>query len=390
MVSSRILLGDVVQQLRALPDQSVHCAITSPPYWNLRDYQIEGQIGLEPTLSEYLERLTTVFSELARVLRNDGTFWLNIGDSYAGGGCGARDPERWPKQSRNDHMPRHAKKHGGLKDKDLMMVPARVAIAVQESGWYLRSVIIWEKNAMPESVEDRPTNVHEYVYLFSKEETYFYDHFAILEEVSGTAHGRGTGKNPKTVKAGFKTKQNASFSAVVTGLVEQRNARSVWYIPTQPYPGAHFATFPEELARRCMFAGTSERGVCGRCDAPYERIVKTRRLLDGVPVDDLPPAKNKDSAEPSTAQGVGHGRISTIREHVGWKPGCKCGEGPLSESAPIVPATVLDPFCGSGTTGAVAAKHGRNFIGCELNPDYVRMAEKRIYEANPLFVRRGA
>lgn len=260
----RLLHGDALEMLRTLPAESVQCVVTSPPYWNLRDYNIVGQIGLERTLEEYIAALVGVFAEVRRVVHPTGTVWLNIGDSYAGGGCGARDAERWPKQQRNDHMPKHAKRQSSLKDKDLCMVPARLALALQDAGWWLRSEIIWHKpNPMPESVSDRPTKAHEQLYLLAKSARYYYDAAAIKDPASGTAHARGTGVNPKAAQGtrdaaggGPRSKQNSYFSAAVHEVVEERNKRSVWTIPLGSYPGAHFATFPEALVQPCILAGS--------------------------------------------------------------------------------------------------------------------------------------
>lgn len=218
---SVIFEGDALHALSRLPSESVQCVVTSPPYWGLRDYGIDGQIGLEETLSQFLNRLIAVFSEVKRVLKNDGVLWLNIGDGYTSGNRGYRAPD---KKNPARAMTVRPNTPEGLKRKDLLGIPWRLAFALQEDGWYLRSDIVWHKpNAMPESVKDRPTRAHEYLFMFSKSERYFYDREAVKEP----------GLNG--------------------GL---RNRRSVWNINTQAFPGAHFATFPSDLIEPCILASS--------------------------------------------------------------------------------------------------------------------------------------
>lgn len=300
----RLLPGDCRQTLQTLPENSVQTCVTSPPYWNLRDYNHPGQIGLEPDFDTYLQALLPVFVQVRRVLRPDGTLWVNMGD------CRLK--------------------------KQLVGQPWRLAFALQSAGWFLRADIIWHKpNPMPESIDDRPTQAHEYLFLLSKSERYYYDAEAVKEPVTGGAHPRGHGVNPKAkVPTGWdtgegdhagkvgryktpgrnsrihvnrdpnhncvrKSRQNESFSAAVVSTVSTRNKRSVWTIATHPYPDAHFATFPPDLVKPCVLAGS--------------------------------------------------------------KPG----------------DTVLDPFGGSGTTGQVALDLGRHAILCELNPDYLPLIKQR-------------
>lgn len=319
-MGATILTGDALEVLRTLEAESVQCCVTSPPYWGLRDYGVAGQLGLERTPEEYVARMVEVFREVRRVLRQDGVLWLNLGDSYAHSGCGARDAERWPKQARNDHMPQHAKrgrrlatvgeidgKHhtrggeavpqerirvAGLKPKDLVGIPWRVAFALQADGWWLRSDVIWSKpNPMPESVRDRPTRAHEYLFLLTKGESYFYDAGAVAEPASPALNDR------------WDAARDAG------AIAPTRNKRSVWTIGSQPFPDAHFAVMPEALAEPCVLAGS------------------------------------------------------------GWG------------------ATVLDPFAGSGTVGVVALKHGRSFLGIDLNLAYAAMARERIAGDAPLLNR---
>ena len=376
MMTWRVLVGDVREQLRGLPPCSVQCCVTSPPYWGLRDYgtaqweggdeacehvgsvartapagtekqasnkgavavmsgnckcgarRIDAQIGLEPTPDAYVSTLVEVFREVRRVLRRDGTLWLNLGDSYTGSGKGGNPEEG--KQATNKgsqsigvlygktgatardaaltNVSRRWTAERGLAPKNLVGIPWRVAFALQADGWWLRSDIIWSKpNPMPESVTDRPTKAHEYVFLLTKSARYYYDAEAIAEDSihAGALITNNNGKNS----------QLGAYGATRTGFLKpdgvlvaaQRNARSVWSMATEPYPEAHFATFPETLPDRCIRAGT------------------------------------------------------------------KAGD------------TVLDPFCGSGTTGQVALRHGCSFIGIELNPAYAELARTRISSATTLF-----
>lgn len=322
MSAFRLLVGDALARLRELPAESVQTCVTSPPYWGLRDYGVEGQIGLEPTRSEFVRRLVQVFGEVRRVLRPDGTCWVNLGDTYAsdawGGGVGANSTIHGGGQQRAARAAQLKLKRrtGDGKPKDKHGVPWRVAFALQDDGWWLRSDIVWAKpNPMPESVRDRPTVGHEFVFMLSKSDRYFYNSQEARERcVVGAAHPRGTGINPKAAARAFtarrsaavwRNRQNPSFSGSVKDVVGFRNWRDVWTIPTQPSSLEHFAAFPEELARRCIVAGS--------------------RVGDAV----------------------------------------------------------LDPFAGTGTTGIVALKEGRRFVGVELNPAYAEMAERRSRAVTP-------
>lgn len=222
-----IVVGDTRKELEKLPEKSFHCCVTSPPYWGLRDYGFEGQIGAETTVADYIASLVAVFAMVRRTLRDDGTLWLNIGDSYTSGGRTWRDPDKKnPARGMNYRAPTP----DGLKPKDLIGIPWRLAFALQADGWYLRSDIVWYKpNCQPESVKDRPTQAHEYLFLLTKSQDYYYDHTSIRE---ATKDGRGT-----------------------------RNRRSVWEINTEPYAGAHFAVFPPALVRPCVVAGSPANGL---------------------------------------------------------------------------------------------------------------------------------
>jgi DNA modification methylase len=389
-----IHVGDCIDVMRTMPTGSVDCVVTSPPYWGLRDYGVAGQIGLEPTLGEHLEVMVRVFREVWRVLKPRGTLWLNYGDCYAAQPNGksaaaykadgtddrtfrdkpfstvgpilqpdTRGPQRaGAKEEYRPDSGRTIRPGGYLKPKDLCMIPNRLAIALQDDGWYVRSEIIWHKpNPMPESVYDRPTTAHEKIWLLTKGEDYYYDHEAIREPTTGTAHARKPGPNsrqnvdrvPVSKKTGTGVgwgrldkinagesdrgrdriskvadeadpfrKAKPSFAAATGDLVDTRNARNVWSIAPRAFRDAHFATFPPALAERCMKAGTP-RTVCGCCGATE---------------------------------------------------GC----GPICEMYDRVPGTVFDPFGGAGTVSLVAEQLGLRSIMIELNPEYADIAERRI------------
>jgi len=281
-----ILNGDVIACLRSLPDACVQCVVTSPPYWGLRDYGVEGQIGLEPTPEEHVEKMVEVFREVKRVLRDDGTLWLNYGDCYAGSTTGAdRPPE--PGHTHEDsgrvktgQENKHRRPDAGLKPKDLVGMPWRIAFALQADGWYLRSDIIWSKpNPMPESATDRPTKSHEYVFLLSKRPRYFYDADAIREAHKEPNRGNGERDRVNYNTGGIIGRGRVGEYEEGVRLYNPagRNRRTVWEIPTQPMPEAHFATFPEALVEPCIKAGTSERGACPKCGAPWRRVVEIER-----------------------------------------------------------------------------------------------------------------
>lgn len=417
----RVLVGDVRDGLRTLPDNSVHCCVTSPPYWGLRDYGVAGQMGLEATPEEFTAAMVAVFEEVRRVLRPDGTLWLNIGDSYAAGGKNRTATQATAKTGLNGglatqcaSLKQQSKLVGGLKAKDLVGIPWRLAFALQAAGWYLRSEIIWHKpTAMPESVKDRPSKSHEQIFLLTKSPRYFYDQQAVAEPTTGNAHNRGNGVNPKAKTPGRnsrihvartgaapQSRQNESFSAAVAGLVETRNIRTVWSLVSQSFKGAHFATFPITIPERAIKAGTSERGCCCSCGAPWKRILsKVRTPTRPGSNTKLPAGWNTSAGAHDTIVGRYKHDIAsetgatphrptefgnrdpqrhvTKVETVGWEPTCKCDKGEP------VPCTVLDPFSGSGTAGQVATSLGRYYIGCELNRDYAEMSRERIEYRKP-------
>jgi DNA modification methylase len=327
-----VLVGDCVEQMRTLPSGLAQTCITSPPYYGLRDYGHAGQIGLEETPDAYVSRLVDVFREVRRVLRDDGTLWLNLGDSYSAtqtnnGGCSPKSTlwgggGRSREGSKNEAAYKTGearRRFDGVKPKDILGIPWMVAFALRADGWFLRADIIWHKlNPMPESVRDRPTKAHEYVFMLTKSARYFYDAAAIKEPASESSMAayRAAITNPRddkqyqhdTQSRMGKRSANRAWSDPETlkRLLEGRNARSVWSITTKPYSGAHFATMPPDLAERAINAGT--------------------------------------------------------------KPG----------------DTVLDPFGGAGTTGLVADRLGRHAVLCEINPEYAQLARERIHADAPL------
>ncbi len=314
MNAATILVGDVLDRISDIPNGSVQCCVTSPPYWGLRDYGNEGQLGLESTPEAYVENMVAVFREVRRVLADDGVCWLNLGDSYNGSGGAGGD---YSPGGLKEGQPKYpGRKVASLKPKDLVGIPWRVAFALQADGWWLRQDIIWHKpNPMPESVTDRCTKAHEYVFMLTKSSRYYFDHEAI-REVGAMKAGDSAGSKQRDTRethglGGGNDGLNKAKQKLADELAEKgyntRNRRSVWTIATKPFKGAHFAVMPEAL-----------------CEPP---ILASSR------------------------------------------------EGDL----------VLDPFTGSGTVAVVALRHGRNFIGTELNHDYAQIARERIIASNSMF-----
>ena len=352
----------------------------------MRDYGVDGQIGLEATLEAYVSKLVEVFREVRRVLKKEGTLWLNLGDSYASNWpCNRRNvigTGSLPNGKRDARPPRTG---AGLKDKDLIGIPWAVAFALRADGWWLRSDIIWanlsmvrpfqspKPNCMPESCKDRPTKSHEYMFLLSKSKKYYYDAEVISEDAINT---KMPGKNMRDTRETYGP-QNGGNSGLRDlkqrykngDWPTKRNKRTVWTVATKPFAEAHFATFPPALIEPCILAGTSEKGYCPKCGKAWGRQVSrsVERNWKECPKDEARREQNLQSDKSGL-----HSQYHDITEKtIGWLPSCQCSCDP-------VPAVVLDPFFGAGTTGLVAKKLGRHFIGIELNEAYIGMAQKRI------------
>lgn len=492
-----ILQGDVRQQLRTLPDEHFHTVVTSPPYWGLRAYGTDpqiwggdplcvhqwgedlpgkrarwgeldtlsekqasnrgsadmvaaleapagcfcqrcgawrGELGLEPTLGLFVAHMVEVFREVRRVLRRDGTCWVNMGDCYAGTPNGWA-AEKYRSRGVDDRTFRDkpfATTGDGLKPKDLCLMPARVAIALQDDGWWVRSDIIWHKpNPLPESIKDRPTKSHEYLFLLTKSEDYFFDDEAVREPAGGAKHyfpagwasgegshaprdharprpsKRAVGPSRKFQAGGRNATdgRNTPHAATRHGddgervLYATRHVRSVWSIPTQSFRGAHFATFPEALVRPCIQAGPSEHGCCSICGAPWMRVVEKGEVdpewqracggdangeYHGQTVKPLPGWHNGQGSHlgispppPQDASAVKARILEGMRDRrtTGWRPGCDCHRGFAGDP---VPCRVLDPFGGSMTTLKVAMDLGREGTACELQPEYIAIGRQRL------------
>lgn len=462
-MTSRILHGHVIDVLRTLPSRSVHMVVTSPPYWGLRAYGTEPQVwggdascahrwgekvpgdgrrgqrgtssiigdrkvsdpqiagrqidkgawcqrcgawrgehGQEPTMALWIANEVAIFREVYRVLREDGTLWVNMGDAYATQSNGrsaaatkaAGDDNRTfrdkpfstaARGKRSDNLGNTAVDAGGahrqrgaaegLASKQRLMLPARIALALQDDGWWLRDEIVWAKdNPMPSSVKDRTCPAHEFIHVFSKRPRYFYDWFAVTEAaVSDHPSGNGFAR-PERVSFCEPDGTSRESEEPWDGVGGQRMKRSVWRMPLEPFPGAHYATFPTALVEPCILAGTPAHGVCPTCAAPYRRIVRKVRdeNCSGSGVSGVAPVgKGHPSTQVREGHDVRNGPVAAWAS-LGWVRSCSCGP------AEPVPATVLDIFGGSGTVGLVAEYLGRDSILIELNPKSVEIAEQRI------------
>ena len=371
-----VINADVLEGLRSLPDNSVQCVVTSPPFWGLRDYGLppvvwpdgwEGCLGLEPTLVLFVEHLVTVFDEVRRVLRPDGICFMEFGDSYAcsTNGRSAKDTKAAGNDDRTFRDKPFSTATDGLKPKDLCGVPWRVALALQDAGWWLRSDIIWHHvNCMPESCTDRPTKAHSYVFMLTKSAKYHYDAEAVREmSVKGAAGSEFTsGKTGVNMGERCSNKQRENSPG--------RNLRTVWAIPTEPLSDEHFAAYPTALVERCLRAGTSEHGCCPECGSPWRRVVEKCGPHKGKSWHDH--GNDAERGAGQLAKGCKPGEYTV--ETIGWQPTCDCGL-PEADNAPC---TVLDPFLGSGTTLLVAKRMGLRGIGVEVSEKYVEIAKRRI------------
>ena len=381
----QILLGDCRERLKELPSNSIHCVVTSPPYWGLRDYGVDGQIGLERSVDEFLAVMVDVFRQVRRVLRDDGTCWMNLGDTYCNGGAPKKHGgmghvsggQKKLQEMKGMVYHPHRLDTGNIKPKDLIGIPWRTALALQNDGWYLRSDIIWHKpNPVPEPDRGRPTVAHEYLFLLTKSPKYYYDTDAIREvkgdEPTPEDYAAGLGSN----LGADSLRWSAGYKKISHNLIHPggRNKRTVWTISTEGFPGAHFATFPQKLVEPCILAGTSAKGACGECGAPYRRVTEPspeyQERLGAGWHDHQGDLEKGQRGTPAAFNGL-------TRITIGWS-GCGC-------NAPVVPCRVLDPFNGAGTTGVVARRLMRHYVGIELNPEYAEMAEQRLLGDMPLF-----
>ena len=368
--------GDCAKVMGALPEGSVHTIITSPPYYNLRDYGHEGQIGQEATPEEYVDHLVQVFSAARQVLRDDGLLWLNLGDSYAQGGRGGAFSDKSRKQSTNrGSLLGPSRAPAGYKPKDLLGIPWLVAQALRSDGWYLRRDIIWAKpNPMPESVDDRPTSSHEYIFMLAKSRDYFYDAHAVKEPIS-EAMAAAIARGPRADRQyqhdehnrNGKRSGNRAFADPdsLARIALGRNRRSVWFIPTVSYPGAHYATFPPKLVEPMIMASTSEHGACAECGTQSAREVKITRMDHHETT-----ADGKTLDGPYAAQAAIRSGAYVDTETTGWSLPC-------AHTAGLVPATVLDPFAGSGTVGMVANRLSRRAVLIDINAEYLKLQMER-------------
>lgn len=395
-----ILTGDCRTVLADLPERSVSCCITSPPYFSLRDYGTEplvwgdgwrGQLGLEPDPRQYVAHLVECFDAVWRVLRDDGTMWVVLGDSFARDRSkGQHGPGQSGKQARvYDSGGGRASagitlKEGGLKAKNRLFVPHRVAMALQERGWICRIDVAWEKsNALTESVKDRPSVSHEYVFLFSKRERYYFDHAAVRQPHTGKPKnagykGREDGRGERAGMHNHKGRAAHEDAYHPLG----RNLRSVWSIPHGSYQQGHFAVMPLALVELCIKASTSEWGACAECGAPWRRVEakgepdrewQKASGGDGLGQYEGQAVKAYEGAKAQNASDVKRRILAgmTAKITTGWEPICRCG------TTARRPCLLLDPFAGSGTVGVAAKRLRREAVLIDVKPEYVKLSEER-------------
>ena len=391
-----ILQGDSLSVLKSLPPNIVQCCITSPPYYGLRSYLPDEhpdkslEIGLEKTPQHYIAKLVELFHEVRRILRPDGVLWLNLGDSYSSstkgsGGSGMSSGLRRDGREERSRIlsaqisiqhqsftPHRIET--GLASKQLLMIPARVAIALQEDGWYLRSDIIWHKsNSMPESVEDRCSKSHEYLFMLAKSEQYYYDADAIREPLKTASNLRNKsletwGKQAQLTPLGEGEREWNNPAG--------RNKRSVWLVNTQPFPEAHFAVMPPKLVEPCILAGSSPR-CCEQCGSPWSRITEREGVNASRGKQDFRTHRGVGRHGGGVDRDLPSGYTPTIVT-TGWQPTCTCKDARGSGKC-----LILDPFAGAGTVPMVALQHGRNYLGIELSAEYICLAQKRITTIQP-------
>jgi DNA modification methylase len=385
--------GDALQVARELPDGAADCIVTSPPYFNQRDYGIDGQYGLEATVAEYVERLRVLFFELYRVLADDGTLWIVIGDSYSAGGQGGNRPEM-----RHHRTPGKPVRVPGFAPKNRLNIPHTLVSALQADGWIWRSGIVWVKgNALPESVTDRPSNRHEDVLMFAKRQKYWFDLDPIRvrhtdssidrRDASRRRRSSTTGKAAAALVPG-----SGPQSQIAAGLRELHpagaNPGDVWEINTQPFPGAHFAVMPVKLAQRCILGGCAPRR-CAECGHVPEPIIEKGDLVTTWPgqrnlLTQIDAAGNPDGVYSELDFRGGQGGHAFPRRERTTTGYTDCGHNAYQAGV------VLDPFSGSGTTGLAALRTGRRYIGVDLNQEYLDLSLRTRLRDMPLDFETGA
>jgi DNA modification methylase len=461
----QFLQGDCREILPTLPPESVHCIVTSPPFYGLRDFNLppsvwggdsecrhdfacevidteigkgnwsqgvngrgelqpggvdakrepirsvaergfcrrcgawRGCLGLEPTIELYVEHLVDIFREVKRVLRKDGTLWLNLGDAMAStvNGRSAAATKSLGRDDRTFRDKPVATRGGTLKPKDLCLMPARVAIALQADGWFVRSdIVISKTNPMPESITDRPTRSHEYMFLLSKSPNYFYDGEAIREparyDPSKTKFPDGWDTGPGAHGSFHRQGREPGQKTSGAGGPATRNKRSVWTISTTKFPEAHFATFPPAMIEPCILAGTSAKGCCVKCGAPWvrqqerigpggERVTVAATARYAKTADGKPLMGDNALTPDELTRGGFNARRGVVRKTtVGWMSTCRC-------DAEVVPCVVLDPFAGAMTVPLVASRLQRNCIAIEMNPDYIAIGQRRLQADGSVFAK---
>lgn len=330
----QLLCGDSRDKLSEFPEQTFQTVVTSPPYWLLRDYYTDGQLGMERTPEEYVDNLLSIMKEVKRVLRNDGILWLNIGDTYGG-----RNEEKGKVKAHN------------TRKKDLVGIPWMVAFAMKKDGWILRQDVIWDRvNPLPDGAKDRPTRSHEYLFMFTKREHYFYDYYSSLEDSDKVSEGlqRFGARNQEGT---FRHDQERVFEHY-----GKRNRRSVWRTGVGSFPGSHFAVFPTKLIDPCISTSTSRKMACAACGTPIRRILGKDKI----------PSQSKKGYE-----------LKIVTK--GWEPICSCNVSERKRSI------VLDPFAGTSTTGMVALKYDLDFVGIDINPNYINMSKNVLTKSVDMF-----
>lgn len=382
-----ILQGDALEKLKQLPSESVDCIITSPPYWALRDYGVEGQLGLEPTFEEYITKLCDIFEEAKRVLKKTGTCWINISDTYSGNKNGKTDKKVSAdvKEAQNS-----LRKRAIIQEKSLCLIPFRFALEMVKRGWILRNTIIWHKpNCMPASIKDRFTVDFEYLFFFTKNKRYYFEPQKEPANYDGRKDLQMKGSPKYTVPAGWD-KEKGSHNKLTGRYTKQnpqtlasaghqrwipdeqgnfmRNKRAVWTIPTQPFAEAHFATYPEKLCETPIKAGCPEF-ICKKCGKAREPIFKSDYTKKEVKWHNEKYG-DKDESTKRLGRMQPTSQVYNTSKIVGLTD-CKCNAGFDS-------GVVLDPFFGAGTTGLVALKNNRRFLGIEINLEYIKIAQERL------------